>query len=211
MDSLNRLEEIFAHFPGIGPRQAKRFVYHLQTRSPAAIKEFIDLVQDVRRSTIECARCSRFFLNKNNAARAGDGTICDICGDAGRDAGLLLITARDSDFETIEKSRAYRGYYFILGGTVPILDKEPERRIRLKRLLEQTALRAQSGQLREIILSLNATPDGEHTADVVRNALTVLLKDQPIKITVLGRGLSKGAELEYVDGDTIKSALENRH
>lgn len=119
-----------------------------------------------------------------------------------------MIVARDSDFESIEKSGAYRGYYFILGGTVPILDKEPEKRIRLQELLEKVNL---SGDLKEIILSLNTTPDGEHTAEIVREAIQKLLNGKAVKVSVLGRGLSTGAELEYVDGETIKNALQNRH
>ena len=116
-----------------------------------------------------------------------------------------MIVARDSDFESIEKSSAYKGLYFILGGTVPILDKEPDKRIRLKQLLE----RVQKSAPKEIILSLNTTPDGEHTADIVRDALKPPLYLG--KVTILGRGLSTGAELEYADGETIKNALKNRN
>jgi recombination protein RecR len=122
-----------------------------------------------------------------------------------------MVVARDSDFESIEKSSAYKGLYFILGGTVPILDKEPDKRIRLKQLLE----RVQKSSPKEIILSLNTTPDGEHTADIVKDAISKVSKNLTLssdtKITILGRGLSTGAELEYADSDTIKNALQNRH
>ncbi|MFA6432370.1 MAG: toprim domain-containing protein [Candidatus Paceibacterota bacterium] len=202
MDSLRRLEEIFAHFPGIGPRQAKRFVYHLLAKSPASIKEFTQLVEEVKRSTAQCSSCHRFFMGMN--AKASD---CSVCSDTSRDQSTLMVVARDSDFESIEKSGAYKGLYFILGGTVPILDKEPEKRIRLKPLLERAG-KKDSG-LNEIILSLNATPDGENTAEIVRDAL-IKLKGS-FKVSILGRGLSTGSELEYTDGDTIKSALQNRH
>ena len=80
-----------------------------------------------------------------------------------------MVVARDSDFETVEKSGAYRGFYFILGGTVPILDKEPEKRIRLKGLLERIG--EKQSPIREVILSLNATPDGEHTAELVKESI----------------------------------------
>lgn len=193
MDSLRRLEEIFARFPGIGPRQAKRFVYHLLNKSPAGIKEFVDLVQDVKSSTSECESCHRFFIGRSSR--------CSICSDPDRDRSLLMIVARDPDFETVEKSGAYRGLYFILGGTVPILDKEPEKKIRLQQLI----MRVKTDKPAEVILSLSATPDGENTAETVRKHLS------GTKISLLGRGLSTGAELEYVDSDTVKSALENRH
>lgn len=194
MDPLRRLEELFAHFPGIGPRQAKRFVYHIQSRSPAAARELSDLIQEVRRATSECERCHRFFMG-------GKTGICSTCSDPNRDGTTLMVVARDSDFETIEKSGAFKGLYFILGGTVPILDKEPEKRIRLEALLERVA----SEKPAEIILSLNTTPDGDNTAEIVRKAIPA-----EHKVTVLGRGLSTGAELEYADSATIRNALENR-
>ncbi|MDE2038060.1 MAG: toprim domain-containing protein [Patescibacteria group bacterium] len=200
MDSLHRLEEIFARFPGIGPRQAKRFVYHLLNKPDASIKEFVDLVQEVKRSTAECDRCHRFF-----AANGSKKTACSVCSDPSRDTSLLMVVARDSDFESIERSGAYKGLYFILGGTVPILDKEPEKRIRLKALLARLA--EDGSPAREIILSLNTTPEGENTAELVKAALP----KEGLRVTVLGRGLSTGAELEYVDGDTIRNALLNRH
>ncbi|MDE2041048.1 MAG: toprim domain-containing protein [Patescibacteria group bacterium] len=203
MDSLRRLEEIFAHFPGIGPRQARRFVYYLLNKSPASLKEFTDLVQEVKKGTSECDMCRRIFIHAKKPSN-----VCSICADPNRDHATLMVVARDSDYESIEKSGAYRGLYFILGGTVPILDKEPEKRIRLEKLLRRVS---GSPAIREIILSLNTTPDGENTEHVVSVALRALPLNSNCKISILGRGLSTGAELEYVDGETIKNALQNRH
>jgi recombination protein RecR len=204
MDSLRRLEEIFAHFPGIGPRQARRFVYYLLNRSPASIKEFTDLVAEVKKSTAQCDKCQRFFTHNN-----AKSIVCSICSDPSRDQTTLMVVARDSDHESMEKSGAYRGLYFILGGTVPVLDNEPEKRIRLKKLLER--ITDWGAPLKEIILSLNTTPDGEHTEDIVREAVGKLTeKSASFKVSVLGRGLSTGAELEYADSETLKNALRNR-
>lgn len=208
MDSLRKLEELFAKFPGIGPRQARRFVYFLLNKSPSFIREFTQLVEEVKKSTAECSRCHRFFVRPSLQSQVS--SLCNICLDSSRDQTLLMIVARDSDFETIEKSFAYKGLYFILGGTIPVLDKEPDKRIRLERLLGYVL---ELKNLKEIILSLNATPEGEHTANVVKSALENILGKNGIgevKISVLGRGLSTGAELEYVDGETIKNALKNR-
>ena len=199
MDSLHRLEELFAHFPGIGPRQARRFVYYLLGKSPASINEFIKLIEEVRKATSECPQCHRLFINSTKQV------ICNVCADPSRDTSTLMVIARDSDFESIEKSGTYKGLYFILGGTVPILDKEPEKRIRLRALLERVTKQS----LKEIILSLNTTPEGEHTTDIVRDALKNLSL-QSTKVTILGRGLSTGAELEYADSETIRNALSNR-
>jgi recombination protein RecR len=126
-----------------------------------------------------------------------------------------MIVARDSDFESVEKSGAYKGLYFILGGTVPIMDKEPEKRIRLKQLIGRITVSEESKGLSEVILSLNTTPDGENTEEIVKRAIESELDMKtgtaPIKVSVLGRGLSTGAELEYADQETIKNALKNRH
>ncbi len=207
MDSLRKLEELFTRFPGIGPRQARRFVYYLLNKSPTSIQEFTNLITEVRRQTTQCTQCNRFFFHTSYLlAHSSKPLLCSICSDPNRDQLTLMIVARDSDFETVEKSAAYKGLYFILGGTVPVLDKEPDKRIRLEKLLEHVT---HSSQIKEVILSLNATPDGEHTEQIVREALNKVLKNGA-KISILGRGLSTGAELEYVDGETIKSALRNR-
>ncbi|MEI6304831.1 MAG: toprim domain-containing protein [Candidatus Taylorbacteria bacterium] len=211
MDNLNKLIEIFSHFPGIGPRQARRFAYYLLSKPQSFIKDFSRLIEEVKKSTTQCGQCQRLFMDTyGNQTTRSDSHICSICGDTTRDHSTLMIVARDSDFESIERSGAYRGLYFILGGTVPVLDKEPEKRIRLKILLEN--ITEMKSTPTEIILSMNTTPDGEHTTNIVREALMKITKDEliPTKLTVLGRGLSTGAELEYVDGDTIKSALKNR-
>ena len=123
-----------------------------------------------------------------------------------------MVVARDSDFEVVEKSGAYKGLYFILGGTVPILDKEPDKRIRLKQLINRLSITdvRHPGDFTEIILSLSATPEGENTAEIVKKTLVGALSSKPIKVTILGRGISTGAELEYVDSDTIRNALKHR-
>jgi len=218
MDSLHRLEELFAHFPGIGPRQARRFVYYLINKPSSSIGEFIKLIEEVKKLANECAKCHRLFIQnskfptslaQSELRRASQipNSLCSICSDPSRDQSILMVIARDSDFETIEKSGTYRGLYFILGGTIPILDNEPEKRVRLKALLEYVSeLSADDSRLKEIILSLNTTPDGEHTAEIVKEAILNILNVKPIKISVLGRGLSTGAELEYADGETIRNA-----
>lgn len=119
---------------------------------------------------------------------------------------MLMIIERDADFENIEKSKIYEGKYFILGGKVPILEKNPENRIRVSQLKE----RIKDENIKEIILALSVNPDGENTERYVRELLTPLAEKDSIKITMLGRGLSTGIELEYPDSDTLKNAFKNR-
>lgn len=203
MNSFNRLIEIFSEFPGIGPRQAKRFVYFLLTKPPSYAGELIRAVENLKKNTATCASCFRIFSKNGN-----DAKICSICSDKNRDLTVLAIVSRDSDLENIEKSGFFKGHYFVLGGVIPILDENPEKRIRGKELTEEVKKKAETG-LKEIILAMSANADGENTCRHIRKLLAPV-GERGIKITLLGRGLSTGTELEYSDSDTLGYALNNR-
>ena len=209
MDKINRLSHLFSEFPGIGPRQAKRFVYFLLARNPEFLDEMVNLISNLKKEIKSCEDCSRFFQKGHTPS-----ALCEICGDKNRDKSKLMIVSRDIDLETVEKSGSYNGIYFVLGGSIPILDKNPENKIRLKQLVNfignRTAEDEGKEKISEIILGLNANPAGEHTADFLKNALSSLASKHGIKISTLGRGLSTGTELEYSDSETIKNALKNR-
>ena len=136
--------------------------------------------------------------------------MCSICGDASRDAGLLMVVSREGDLDAIEKSGLYRGLYFVLGGNIPILEKTPEQKIRINELIQRIEEDGKEDKLKEIILSLSATPEGEHTSDYIKATIRGLLESFTLKISSLGRGLSTGSELEYADPDTLRYALSNR-
>lgn len=206
MDTIGKLEEIFRHFPGIGPRQAKRFVYFLLTKSPAELQELTKLVSELKQSISVCKKCQRFFPVGFNKEKAPE--ICNICDDENRDRSVLMIVSRDIDFQAVEKSRAFTGIYFILGGSIPILDDAPQGKIRQKELLERVS--ELNSDLREVIVATNINPEGEHTAEYIGKLLKADAEKHKFKITALGRGLSTGTELEYSDSETLKSALENR-
>lgn len=197
MDPISKLAEYFREFPGIGPRQAKRFVYFLLTRNNSYLDELSRLILEIKKNIKVCTSCFRFF-------QSNDGSLCNICNNQNRNQSELMIVSRDNDFEAIEKSKTYDGLYFILGGNIPILDREPEKKVRLKELDEKI----KKNNFKEIILSLDATAEGEHTSDYLKQHIKSL--DSEIKISILGRGLSTGSELEYSDSDTIKNALKNR-
>lgn len=204
MNSIDKLTQIFSEFPGIGPRQAKRFVFFLLSRNDAYISEFLDLAKNLKKEIKICPDCFRYFPKSASAS-----PLCPICQSPNRDKSSLMIVSRDVDLENIEKSHSFDGYYFVLGGTIPILDKEPGKRIRLAELKSLINRRMAEG-LKEIILGLNANPDGDYTGQFVIETFQDLINSGKIKISHLGRGLSTGTELEYSDSDTIKSALENR-
>jgi len=203
MNSIEKLIQIFSQFPGIGPRQARRFVYYLLTRTDSTLGELAENIKDLKNDIVVCTDCHRFFQSSHR-----DGHYkCKICADPERDHSLLMIVQRDIDLESVEKNGGFNGIYFVLGGSVPILEKEPEKRIRineLKRFIENKK------DIKEIILGVNWNPEGENTGDYVIKAIENLTSKNKIKISHLGKGLSMGTELEYTDPETMKNALKNR-
>ncbi|MFA6325022.1 MAG: toprim domain-containing protein [Candidatus Paceibacterota bacterium] len=210
MDTIEKLTEIFKEFPGIGERQAKRFVYFLMYKNPSYAKNLSLLVLELKKEVSQCKECFKFFLspkqnlNKNN--------LCEICSNPNIDNSLLMIIEKDSDLESIQKSNIYHGKYFILGGLVPIVEKNTNSRVRIKELLEKISAKDEKNKngLTEIILAFSLSPQGDHTDSYIRAQIKELTDSLNIKISSLGRGLSTGTELEYSDNDTLKNALKNR-
>ena len=210
MNSIDKLIKIFSEFPGIGPKQARRFVYFLITRPQGYIEEFKNEITELKSDIESCADCKRYFsISLQKGKQVNGKNLCTICADMTRDAGLLMIVSRDIDLDNIEKSHLFNGKYFVLGGLVPILDKEPEKRIRLKDMHSLVSRISEKG-LKEIILELDANSEGEYTAELLKNELSSIASKYSIKISELGSGLSTGTELEYSDPETIKNALKNR-
>src|SRR3989338_11389764 len=200
MNSIDKLTEIFSKFPGIGPRQAKRFVYYILSRNGSFSSELVTAVENLKKEITQCAECQRFFVYPE---RSRGAKLCSICADDTRDSSMLMLVPRDIDLEAVERSGGYKGYYFVLGGVVPILEKEPEKRIRIKEL---EAKIKKSKNIKEIILAMNANLDGENTAEFIKQKYEGL----PLEFSTLGRGLSTGAELEYADPETLKNAFLHR-
>jgi recombination protein RecR len=204
MDPISRLAELFTQFPGIGTRQARRFAYFILRSRPEYVRELTEMIERVRSSVRECGFCHRYFVPQKSGISG-----CQTCSDPERETTTLLIVEKDPDFDSIERSGAYQGQYFVLGGTLTILEKEPSSVIREKELLARIESLAPRG-LKEIILAMSATPESEHTADYVRETLATLTQKHGIRVSVLGRGLSTGTELEYSDPDTLRHALLGR-
>jgi len=203
MTSLERLARHFERFPGIGPRQARRFVYHLLGEDPETLATLASAITDIKTKVRTCAHCFRYFARDNGQE------LCDICADPERNHELLAVVERDGDISPIERSGTYDGYYFVLGGTVPLLEAAEDVRLRggaLKSILEK---RLAEG-LTEVLLAFAVNPDGENTARYVSTLLAEQKAAHGFRVSTLGRGLSTGSELEYADPDTIKNALRNR-
>jgi recombination protein RecR len=204
VNPIERLTQAFERFPGIGPRQARRFVQFLLTQ-PGAFRAA--LAQDLGKlgtNTFQCSECFRWSV-KN-----GDTTgICNNCGNSKRDKGILFVVEKDADIDTVEKS-GYRGVYFVLGGTVPLAAEEPEKHIRVRELVARVERDGGELVLNELILGLSATTEGDHTRQLLAEKLRPMSQGLNFKISSLGRGLSTGSELEYADPGTIADALSSR-
>ncbi len=202
MDIIDKLTEVFKDFPGIGERQAKRFVYFLMSRNGGYNEGLSKMILELKKDVTQCKECFRFFLVHNTQSN-----VCDICVNPNTDHSMLMVVEKDSDFESVRKSRTYTGKYFILGGLVPIVEKTTKSRVRIEELKKTiSAMADKKTNLQEVILAFSLSPQGDHTDQYVREEL----KSLGVKISSLGRGLSTGTELEYSDNDTLKNALKNR-
>ena len=202
MSPLERLTELFQKFPGIGPRQAQRFTYHLLAQDRSYIDTLASLIKEVRNGMHECALCFRHYTPDHGE------TLCDIC-STDRDPSQLLIVERDQDILPVERAQIYKGFYFVLGGTIPLLDQHHTSKTRGPALKAIVAKRIEQG-LTEVILAFSVNPDGENTARYVEAELGPLATSHNLTISILGRGLSTGSELEYGDAEAVKSAIQNR-
>ena len=134
MDAIEKLAEIFKEFPGIGERQAKRFVYFLMSRNYDYVSSLSKQIQELKKEIGRCKECFRFFLLNKNQLNKG---LCEICVNPNVDSGTLMVIEKDSDLESVKKSRVYHGKYFILGGLVSIVEKNTKSKVRIEELKQK--------------------------------------------------------------------------
>ena len=198
MISLVKFAELFEKFPGVGKRQAKRFVYFLLRKNSGYSSELSSAILNLKKNIRLCEESFQFFYSEIGQ------TLSPIARDENRDDSKIMIVEKDSDLENIERMGVYNGKYFVLGGSIPVLSKEPTQYIRETELLR--IIEKKKDILGEIILALSVNPQGENTLEYLQKKL----EGFGVKISILGRGLSTGTELEYSDKDTFLSAFENR-
>lgn len=199
--SIQKLIELFSKFPTVGPRTASRFVFYLIKLDQEKFDELLNSVMDLRKAIKTCSFCFNPFDASTSSAQGAPETLCSICRDNSRDKTLLCIVEKEIDLISIEKTKKYKGLYFILGGTIN-LKKSDKNIIRIEELKQ----RIENDNFQEIIIATNPTTEGEATALFIKREL----KPLNIKITRLGRGLPVGGELEYADEETLSSAFEGR-
>ena len=204
MNPIERLTEHFEKFPGIGPRQARRFVQYLLAENPSYRANLAEAIRVLGSQTSQCKRCFRWFVKNPEKQH-----FCTICANTNRDQHTLFVVEKDADIDNVERS-GFKGLYFVLGGTIPLASEEPERHVRVRELLTRVETDASESTFKEIILGLSATTEGDHTRLILQEKLLPIAEGLTFKISSLGRGLSTGSELEYADPDTISSALNSR-
>lgn len=206
MNPTEHLTELFLRFPGIGPKQAKRFVYFLLRENVHYKQDLIHTIEELKHTGKQCEQCFRFYGDTQRS----DITMCEICKNESRDSSSIMIVEKELDIDAVERTGNYNGIYFVLGGIIPILAEKPSEYIRVRELVTLLHLKIKEETLSEIIFALPVTDAGDYTREYLIKTISQLVGIKDIKISSLARGLSSGLELEYVDKNTFKSAFDRR-
>ncbi len=189
---IERLIELMAKLPGLGPRSARRAAL-------ALVKKRERLLAPLARAMAEVAERVRTCRTCGNLATGED---CAICLDPKRDAALICVVEDVADLWALERAAVFRGRYHVLGGVLSALDGVTPESLRIPELAE----RARAPEVIEVILAVGATIDGQTTAHVIAD----YLEGAGVEVTMLAKGVPVGGELDYLDDGTISAALEAR-
>lgn len=189
---IDRLIELMAKLPGLGPRSARRAALTLVKRRERLLLPLAQAMAEVADKVQTCATCG-------NVATA---EICPICADPRRDPTRLCVVEEVADLWALERAAVFRGRYHVLGGVLSALDGVTPEALGIPAL----AARARAEGVIEVILALNATMDGQTTAHVIAD----YLEDAGVEVTSLAKGVPVGGELDYLDDGTISAALNAR-
>jgi len=190
--SFERLTRALKKLPGVGPKSAQRFAFHLLQRDREAARELSLGLSEALANVRQCRRCNTFTEDE----------ICEICTSPRRDPAVLCVVESPADQLAIEQTRSFDGLYFVLIGRLSPLDGIGPAELNFERLRE----RVSDGLVREVILATNYTQEGEATA----HYLGELLRARGIAVSRPARGVPLGGELEYVDAATVAQALRDR-
>jgi recombination protein RecR len=189
---IDRLIQVLSRLPGLGPRSARRAALSLIKRKESALLPLIDALQGAADHVRTCSQCGNL-----------DGTDpCGICSDERRDSSTLCVVADVADLWALDRTGAYRGRYHVLGGVLSALDGIGPEQLNLGSLFR----RVEKGGVKEVVLALGATVDGQTTAHYLTDRLAGL----PVSVTRLAHGVPLGGELDYLDDGTLIQALQAR-
>jgi recombination protein RecR len=189
---IERLIQLLARLPGLGPRSARRAALHLIKKRDLLMAPLASALQSAMEKIAVCRLCGN--LDTQNP--------CTVCSDPRRDPSIIVVVADVADLWALERARAVDARYHVLGGTLSPLDGVGPEDLSIEALVT----RAHAPEVTEIILALNATVDGQTTAHYI----TDLLAGAGVKVTGLAHGVPVGGELDYLDEGTLAAALRSR-
>jgi recombination protein RecR len=195
MISLNWLTSAvneFAKLPGIGKKTALRLVLHLVKQDTAEVSQFSEIIAKMRNEIKFCSRCYNI----------ADNALCNICSNTMRKKEMLCVVENIRDVIAIESTQQFNGVYHVLGGIISPLDGIGPEQLTIDALVERIA----KEEIEEIIFALSPTIQGDTTIYYISKKL----KQLPVKITTIARGISFGGELEYADEMTLAKSISNR-
>ena len=189
---IERLIQLLARLPGLGPRSARRAALHLIRKREELLGPLADAMSVARERIVTCTSCGNVDTSDP----------CTLCRDTRRDSATLVVVETVADLWALERAGATRGKYHVLGGVLSPLDGVGPKDLNLARLTE----RVREEGVREVILAVNATVDGQTTAHYIVDLLGPL----DVKVTRLAHGVPVGGDLDYLDEGTLAAALRQR-
>ncbi len=190
--NIEKTIEEFSKLPGIGPKSAERLTFYLLRKPDENVEQFGEVIKKLKEGIKYCEVC------KNLATE----DMCSICNDQNRDQSEICIVEDPLDLIALEKANEYKGVYHVLHGIISPVEGIGPDELTITELIE----RVKKGGIKEIIIALNPSMEGEATAAYI----TRYIKPLEVKITRIARGIPVGGNLEYADSQTLKRALEGR-
>ena len=189
---LDTLVRQIASLPGLGTRSARRIALHLLSAKGSRLDALINALTEASKAITSCAVCGN--LDSSDP--------CRICRDPGRERSIVCVIAGVADLWAVERTHAFKGQYHVLGGVLSALDGVGPEQLKI----EQLAMRIADGEIKEVVLALPATVEGQSTAHYVMDRI----EGGDIHITRLAHGVPVGGALEFLDDSTIATALKSR-
>ena len=188
---IERLIQLLARLPGLGPRSARRAALHLIKKREALLEPLARAAAEAAAAVVVCPECGNVDTRSP----------CSICADPGRDATTIVLVEDVADLWALERAAATRGRYHVLGGVLSPLDGIGPDDLAIPALMARAA-----NGVGEIVIALNATVEGQTTAHYI----TDLLTGSGVKVTRLAHGVPVGGELDYLDDGTLAAAMQRR-
>ena len=189
---LEKAVNELAKLPGIGKKTALRLALHLLKQPENEVSHFCESIENMRKEIKFCSRCYNI----------SDKHVCNICDNVSRKQDIICVVENIRDVMAIESTQHFNGVFHVLGGIISPLDGVGPEQLNIEPLIQ----RVQSNQITEIVFALNPNIQGDTTIYYIGRKL----KEYPIKITTIARGISFGGELEYADEMTLAKSITNR-